>query len=154
MPATIAAAAPPPPASTAVAANWAEPANSSADITIGTTGPITGSARTPNEIASSNEATAYGMPIRIPLRNRLRASVSPPSRYTARHCGGPCVPRLFGWLNRLEGPVQRPGAVSEAGGVADGEAGLPERRLAPSGPVARSLGGVEAQARDHRVHVA
>ena len=39
MPATIAAAAPPPPASTAVAANCAEPANSSADITIGATGP-------------------------------------------------------------------------------------------------------------------
>ena len=58
MPAAIAAAAPPPAASTAVAANWAEPANSSADITIGATGPITGSARTPNEIASSSPAAA------------------------------------------------------------------------------------------------
>ena len=41
-----------------MAANWAEPANSAADITIGATGPITGSARTPNEIASSTAATA------------------------------------------------------------------------------------------------
>ena len=37
MPAAIAATAPPPAASTAVAANWAEPANNSADITIGAT---------------------------------------------------------------------------------------------------------------------
>ena len=62
MPAKIAAPAPPPAASTASAANWAEPANTTADITIGATVPITGCASTPNEIASRNDAAEIGSP--------------------------------------------------------------------------------------------
>src|ERR1700761_4757993 len=42
IPAMIAAAAPPPAESTASAANWAEPANTTTDMTIAATGPITG----------------------------------------------------------------------------------------------------------------
>ena len=54
-------------------ANWAEPAKTIADITIGATAPITGSARTPNEIASTKAATANGIPARAPAR-RLGSS--------------------------------------------------------------------------------
>src|SRR4051794_33254988 len=64
----MAAPAPPPAASTAVAANCAEPANTSADMTIGATLPISGRASTPNETASRKPAAAYGMPTRKPRR--------------------------------------------------------------------------------------
>ena len=66
MPATIAAAALPPSASTAVAANWAAPANTIADITTGATCPMTGSATTPKEMPSSRPAAPSGKPARMP----------------------------------------------------------------------------------------
>ena len=54
----IAASAPPPAPSTAVDANWAEPAKRSTDITIGATFPMIGAASTPKEIESTSAATA------------------------------------------------------------------------------------------------
>ena len=56
MPATIAAAAPPPAESTARAANCAEPANTTTDMTIVAAGPITGRASTPKDRPSRNDA--------------------------------------------------------------------------------------------------
>ena len=52
----------------------AVPIMPSADITIGATLPSTGSARTPNEIASSSEASAYGRPSRTPARTRAESA--------------------------------------------------------------------------------
>ena len=67
-----AAASPPPAPSTATDPNWAEPANTSADIARVASAPMTGSASTPNEIASAPTATANGIPARIPALSESR----------------------------------------------------------------------------------
>ncbi len=81
-PAAIAAPAPPPAASTARAPNCAEPAKTIADITIGATVPMMGSASTPNEAPRSNEAREIGAPARIPALSPPLPLVHPlePSR--------------------------------------------------------------------------
>ena len=69
----IAATAPPPAPSTAVAANCAEPANTSADITIGATLPMTGCGQdAEGDRRAPAAATAYGIPMRTPSRKRSR----------------------------------------------------------------------------------
>ena len=76
-PAAIAAAAPPPAASTLSAANCAAPANTTSDITIGATEPITGCASTPNETpegerrrarAAARPASPCGVAVLVPSR--------------------------------------------------------------------------------------
>jgi hypothetical protein len=62
----IAASAPPPAASTASAANCADPANTITDITIGAIGPMIGRATIPNEMPSSSDASANGTPALAP----------------------------------------------------------------------------------------
>ena len=64
----IAATAPPPLARTASDANWAEPAKTTTDITIGATAPISGLATTPNVNARAKPATPNGMPAWKPAR--------------------------------------------------------------------------------------
>ena len=58
--ATTAAASVPPAPRIEAAANWAEPANVVADITIGAIEPIVGRARTPNEIPKPSTAIENG----------------------------------------------------------------------------------------------
>ncbi len=65
-PAAIAAPTPPCAARTASDPNCAAPQNTMIDITIGATVPISGRARTPNEIAITNTASPKGSPRRMP----------------------------------------------------------------------------------------
>ena len=67
-PVAIAVAASPPAASTAVAPNWADPAKTNTDITIGAIDPIVGWATTPNESPTTNAAAPKPTPARIPGR--------------------------------------------------------------------------------------
>ena len=69
-----------------MAANWAEPANTNADITIGATSPITGSARTPNEIPTSSPATATQIAARAPAAKLRRGSASAPEVAASVRC--------------------------------------------------------------------
>ena len=79
-PVAIAVSALPPEASTDVAPNCEAPANTTADITIGATEPITGSATTPNETPTTNAAAPKPRPARRPERKRSRWSpVTPES---------------------------------------------------------------------------
>src|SRR5215208_493833 len=75
-PVAIAVAALPPAASTDVAPNCEAPANTTADITIGATDPISGSATTPNEMPTTNAAAPKPIPARNPRRKRSRAAGS------------------------------------------------------------------------------
>jgi len=67
-PAVTAAPAPPPPASTVSAATWADPAYTITDITIAGIAPITGSASTPNEVATAIVGSTNPRPARTPSR--------------------------------------------------------------------------------------
>src|ERR671915_1814905 len=72
VPAAMAVSASPPAASTAVAPNWAEPANTTADITTGATGPMSGSARTPKDTPGTSAARPKPIPARRPGRYGAR----------------------------------------------------------------------------------
>jgi hypothetical protein len=67
-PVAMAVAAPPPAASTAVAPNCAEPANTRTDMAIAATEPMTGAATTPNVADSTNTPGTKARPARIPDR--------------------------------------------------------------------------------------
>ena len=72
--APIAAPSPPPPATIEIAANWAEPAKTIADMTIAPIAEKPASrASTPNDSASTPPATAYGKPALRPARKDSRA---------------------------------------------------------------------------------
>src|SRR5688500_6983560 len=72
------APADPPPARIATAANWAEPANTTADITIAaSTGKPASRASTPTDVDSSAPTAAYVIAARKPALNDARRGPSP-----------------------------------------------------------------------------
>ena len=158
-PAAIAAPAPPPAARTASAPNCAEPAKTIADITIGATLPITGSASTPKEVPRSSEAREIGAPARIPalsppsvssIRPKLAAGVAvrghtkkkrAPEGARFQHGSGEC--------HALEPALVACGALRDVG-----EALADVLRPAGAGLAVVGLRGVEPEARDHDEDVA